>query len=1693
MTIPVDILIDLSRKPFKLVPIAADGITPNVKNLLTEEERTRSIKRSMDAKEHPVTEIYVDPNFWNAERIINEAWRFQNVASTFGLTKLKDSEDKPLYLIMLDIDSEHVFNILINSDLFGELVRRTYAIKTRKPYGYHFWWLLHNNYESIGSSDCNKGYEFEFKTDNKRGLGALLGRHRNDPDFSYSRLPESAHQPEVCDDLYDRIVLVLEKEGCLRLDRRGKNKIGDEKQDDGYDKNEEAGSATTTSHTTTINLTEVQIISIVNLFKSIKFESSRQNFVLGLSGYLFHNRISLDSTVNVVSNFCRVTCDEETTSRLAAVNYTFTKGNHGAEIIGITLLREVLSKAFGGDQRRTEEIIEQLRYIISHKGLRTEDRTSNAGNSASNSNDNSNGKASTNDSDGTRNTELGPVDKLEYVISVVKKTVKQEDALIRLITYTGLSSISNNPINLGIIGPTSEGKTWPVIRTLSYFPQDKIWNVGQMSTKVLVRQNGVLIDNKGQPIGQQVIDLKKKISWLGSGKQDKEKKAELKQKLVELLENSRTLIDLSGTILLFLEPPDRELWNLLKPILSHDKPEIEFPYVEKTQNEGFVTKKVVVRGWPACFFCSAKDESDWPGWPEIMSRFIITSPNMNQTKYLESNILIAQTQSLPRLIQEKVIISTRDEELAKQCVSDLLREIRDFSKSAGQEYIDNDLRVWIPYGNILGEVLRSERGTDNRTNKRLMTLIKIIAISKSKLRHKLLYVQEEYVIANLDDLAEALYITQNISGIPAYKLKFFRETFLELYRSKREVDTSEDKTKKESIISVTTKELSDYHKQKTGRVISPENISKTFLNELLNHDYIGSVESVIDKRKNIYYPLFEPDDNIAHKNHNSNDDGDDDQKIKNLKNSNQFHNFQQFSRLALPKNCRSIPKNWLIFEILSLAKYGIDLNNFRGYIADELNNNNNLRLLDKDGNRLTVKQFITEYEKDASLILYFKNAKFNTICNKIFGCIISLGEDWHESYKKLWNSDKFFKFCNFEPSSNRHQKTSENKNPESTNNNSQEKSGAIEQKIHELEQEIKPLTNFVAWDMEWMPEPDETGVKRITVASFVDNNGNKKVYHIQDQNFAYSANPAKALIITILDELSNYDISIGHNICGISDEKGRGVDSDLKILQSYCFANGIDSTKFQLNYNFINRNNMTMSTPIVRINGKSHECIDTLKIFDNQAIKTALAGEEIEYRTNKLDEISKAVLGELEGGKSEDLDGIEIHKFPIEKQKEYCLRDSELVMKLIQYRDGNQKIMKMLSTISAVTGLNLIQTCHGTPMSWWKKILDNTGRLSQSHIKKLSYTGGKVFEPVPGLYENIHVVDVASLYPTMAINYNISAETVNRECCRNDPESKVIQVVLEEINKDLLIEQKIDQPRDYWICRHTNGTFSELQQEFRDIRLYYKKKKDNSKADALKILINSGYGVFGNEYFEYSDYRVADLIAGYGRFTLNKMKEIAESFGFKIIYGDTDSLFLQRNNESKLELFIKACRDALKVDVELDKKFKRILFNGNRKEYCGITTEGKFSNPDSPLIKGVYAIKDNVPRLFENRYRQFIKELLAHGISNIENIVDDIILKTIRDLGNKKVDNYDDLLYITKLSKNPEDYKGDIAAKTIGMQQNKRKSELIKYFKRNDGRPTIDPDEIGWEKYTSEYLNLFKRDLVAIGYDVTILEAAYDR
>ncbi|MGA9843703.1 MAG: hypothetical protein WBP64_18130 [Nitrososphaeraceae archaeon] len=81
--------------------------TPNVNGLLTDDERQKSKRDSVDGKEHPINYIYNHPGFWNEQRIEQEEGRFKNVATLLGRTHLREPDGHPLYLNALDIDSEH--------------------------------------------------------------------------------------------------------------------------------------------------------------------------------------------------------------------------------------------------------------------------------------------------------------------------------------------------------------------------------------------------------------------------------------------------------------------------------------------------------------------------------------------------------------------------------------------------------------------------------------------------------------------------------------------------------------------------------------------------------------------------------------------------------------------------------------------------------------------------------------------------------------------------------------------------------------------------------------------------------------------------------------------------------------------------------------------------------------------------------------------------------------------------------------------------------------------------------------------------------------------------------------------------------------------------------------------------------------------------------------------------------------------------------------------------------------------------------------------------------------------------------------------------------------------------------------------------------------------------------------------------
>jgi DNA polymerase elongation subunit (family B) len=602
----------------------------------------------------------------------------------------------------------------------------------------------------------------------------------------------------------------------------------------------------------------------------------------------------------------------------------------------------------------------------------------------------------------------------------------------------------------------------------------------------------------------------------------------------------------------------------------------------------------------------------------------------------------------------------------------------------------------------------------------------------------------------------------------------------------------------------------------------------------------------------------------------------------------------------------------------------------------------------------------------------------------------------------------------------------------------------------------------------------------------VDNHGNKKVLHISD--FSNYDNPEHELLININQEIMNYDFSIGWYSTGVARyhentaEYLDGVDSDLALLHIRSLANGIDSI---VDFN-------ATGTPYIR--GQKH--IDLYNVFGKPMVQTTIFKNA--YRTLKLDEVSKAVLGDGsieaggEGGKYKGLTGKDIQSLPPEEQKNYVLRDAEVVMQLSKHNNG--EVLDAMKSISEITGLDFERVCRTGISTWWAAIFDNMTTngesdsllvASRSYGMKQTeeenggqdYLGAIVLQPKEGLYHNLIVADVTSLYPSTAILHNISFDTVNCECCKDNSNCRIN----EEITKDCRIE------KEYWICREKQGAFPQKLRIFKEERLKQKSLGNQVKQLALKILINGGYGVFGSKYFKYYDPRVAELITAYGRYTLTKMQEIARNMGFEIVYGDTDSLFLRNRFEngesSKEELvsrFTEECNKQLGIEVEHSKTYTAAIISDKKKHYVGWTgVQGK-----QPDIVGMEGEKNDRPKWINNVFRKMVSDIVIQNTDPIPNL-----RKTIYDLEIGNV-NSELLKRSKKLSKNPEEYENENDRKRkIGLAIGARKGDVIEYYEsENKEGYSLNPQEISIRKYKAMLWKVIKDILKIAGYDIVTIE-----
>ena len=166
-------------------------------------------------------------------------------------------------------------------------------------------------------------------------------------------------------------------------------------------------------------------------------------------------------------------------------------------------------------------------------------------------------------------------DFLDFVFKELDREIKG-DYPAKAASFFGAASAYINPINVLFGGEPSIGKSYIAVIALSYFPEEDVWFLGRLSPTAIIHDTGYakLVDENGQEI--DLFNAPKKSDF-----ESKEEYREAIRDWRNRLKKAKFVMDMKGKILLFLDAPHHETFQMLLPILSHDRKEIEYKITEK--------------------------------------------------------------------------------------------------------------------------------------------------------------------------------------------------------------------------------------------------------------------------------------------------------------------------------------------------------------------------------------------------------------------------------------------------------------------------------------------------------------------------------------------------------------------------------------------------------------------------------------------------------------------------------------------------------------------------------------------------------------------------------------------------------------------------------------------------------------------------------------------------------------------------------------------------------------------------------------------------------------------------------------------------------------------------------------------------------------------------------------------------------
>ncbi|EMJ3466651.1 TPA: DNA polymerase II [Vibrio harveyi] len=263
--------------------------------------------------------------------------------------------------------------------------------------------------------------------------------------------------------------------------------------------------------------------------------------------------------------------------------------------------------------------------------------------------------------------------------------------------------------------------------------------------------------------------------------------------------------------------------------------------------------------------------------------------------------------------------------------------------------------------------------------------------------------------------------------------------------------------------------------------------------------------------------------------------------------------------------------------------------------------------------------------------------------------------------------------------------------------------------------------------------------------------------------------------------------------------------------------------------------------------------------------------------------------------------------------------------------------------------------------------------------------GGYVMDSIPNLYDSVLVLDFKSLYPSIIRSFLI------------DPMGLVEGLQLE-----------IGKAEDKAVPGFRGGQFHrskhflpEMIEKLWAARDVAKKNNEKAFSQAIKIIMNSFYGVLGSSGCRFFDTRLASSITMRGHEIMKQTKVLIEAKGYQVIYGDTDSTFVSLNGPysqadadkigNELVEYINQwwgehLRDEYNLnsilELEYETHYRKFLMptirgaeTGSKKRYAGLIGEGE---KECIIFKGLESARTDWTPLAQ-RFQNTLYQMIFHG------------------------------------------------------------------------------------------------------------------